>query len=74
MSVVKTVFGDAVGPDSVPTSASHGGKTESFPETTDVPGRDGGYLRELHRDGAVTGSPSKSGPVSDSPFKDCVGK
>lgn len=72
MSVVKTPFGDAVGPDSVPKTPSHGGKMESFPETTNVPGRDGGMLRELHRDGAVTGSPSKSGPVGNSPFKDAV--
>ena len=73
MSVVKTPFSDAVGPDSVPTRGSHGGKYDSE-ETPGTPGRDGGYFPELHRDGAVTGSPSKSGPVGNSPFKDSVGK
>lgn len=68
--IVKSPFSDAVGQSAVPTTPSSGGKFDAM-ETVDVPGRDGGYLKELSRDGAVSGSPKVSGPAK-SPFKDAV--
>jgi hypothetical protein len=65
----KTPFSDAVGKASVPTGATKGGKTVGSSEVPGSPGRDGGLLPELSRDGAITGSPSKYGPAK-TPFKD----
>lgn len=67
----KTPFSDKVGVDSVPTKGSKGGQYDSQ-EVPGTPGRDGGLLPELHRDGSVTGSPSTSGPYK-TPFSDSVG-
>lgn len=67
----KTPYKDTVGPDSVPKKGSKGGKYDTK-EVPGDPGRDGGYLSELHRDTAVTSkSPSTDGPIK-SPYKDAV--
>lgn len=66
----KTPFKDGIAGDPVPTTGSKGGSYDS-PEVPGGPGRDGGLLPELHRDGTVTGSPSTSGPYK-TPFKDSV--
>ena len=74
MGMIKTPFTDSIGVDSVPESATKGGQTTSnHAEYPGAPTRDGGYLKELTRDGSVTGSPSTSGPIT-SIFKDVVGK
>lgn len=70
MADIKTPFSDAVGPSSVPTKGSHGGQYDSA-EVPGGPGRDGGLLPELHRDGAITGEPKHSGMIK-TPFKDAV--
>lgn len=70
-NIIKTPFSDAVGADSVPTKGSSGGQYDSA-EVPGGPGRDGGLIAELHRDGKVTGAPKVSGAVK-TPFKDAVG-
>lgn len=71
--IVKSPFGDAVGPASVPDRGSKGGQYDSS-EVPNTPPRDGGMYPELHRDTAVTSaSPSLSGPYKTI-SKDAVGK
>ena len=72
MGVIKDLFKDAVGQDSVPVKGSGPGKYD-FQEIPDTAGRDGGLLRELYRDTTVSAGPGVSGPVKDL-FKDAVDK
>lgn len=66
----KTPFSDAIESSPVPTKGTGKGTygSESGPG---FPSRDGGLLPELNRDN-VGGSPSHSGPIQRSPFKDAV--
>jgi hypothetical protein len=71
---IKTTFNDAIGPDSVPTKATH-----SPAATTDtklgpgLPARTAGHggVTEVTVDGAIKGQPKASGPVKTM-FKDAV--
>jgi hypothetical protein len=74
MSLINTCFKNAIGEKSVPTSASHGGAT-SEPNLGDLPGRSDSPngVKELHRDGCATGSPSRKGPIGTN-FKNAIGK
>lgn len=67
----KTPFSDAIESSPVPKTGS-GSKTYEQAESTGLPTRTGGELREVYRDN-VAGSPSTSGPYK-TPFKDSVGK
>lgn len=66
----KTPFSDAIEKDPVPTRGSNGGKYDYNGNVPGVPGRDGGLLPELHRDG-FSKEPSCDGPYK-TPFKDHV--
>jgi len=69
MSLIKTPFKDKIGVDSVPHRGTGPGTYDSS-EVPNTPGRDGGLIPELHRDGHFS-QPSHSGPIK-SPFKDAV--
>lgn len=68
---IKTPFSDAIEKSPVPTRGSHGGQYDSQ-EVPGTPGRDGGAYPELHRDGAITGTPG--GNTFKTPFKDAIEK
>jgi len=71
MADIKTPFSDAVGPSSVPKTGA-GKKSYDKSPAPDLPGRDGGYLKEVTYDN-VAGDPKlKGGPITKSPFKDAV--
>ena len=70
MAEIKTPFTDRIEKSPVPNRGSHGGQYDSS-EVPNTPGRTGGLYPELHRDGAITGTPKSDGPVK-SPYKDRV--
>lgn len=67
----KTPFSDAIEKSPVPTKGSSGGQYDTQ-EVPDTPSRSGGVFPELHRDGAITGTPG--GNTFDTLYKDKVGK
>jgi len=68
--MIKSPFTDAIEKNSVPTKGSTSGQYDSS-EVPGGPSRTGGAIPELHRDN-IAGAPSKSGPISKSPFKDAI--
>lgn len=70
-TIVKSPFKDAL-ETMVPEKGTSGGQYDTERNLPDTAGRDGGLLRELYRDTAVSDSkPSTSGPLK-TPFKDAV--
>lgn len=68
----KSPFSDAIQKDPIPSKGSNG--SYDTPCVPDTPARDGGLYPELTYD-TNFGSPSKSsGPITDCPFNDAVGK
>ncbi len=67
----RTPFTDNCGPDMVPKTSSHSVDYNHSNTVPDVPGRDGGYVKEVTFDN-IAKDPSVSGPYK-TPYKDKVG-
>lgn len=70
MALIKTPYSDQVGPKTVPKTSS-GKVTYDTVPAPDLPGRNGGLLKEVTFD-TTFGDPKTSGPIKRSPYKDVV--